>query len=116
MIECNLRVSRSFPFISKTLDTDLISLATKVIMGIPCQPLKVCDSIKRVGVKVPQFSFSRLEGADCKVGVEMCSTGEVACFGENVYEAYIKALLSRGFKIPTKAILLSIGTYKVSLI
>ena len=108
-----MRASRSLPFISKTLDTDFISLATKVIVGIPCQPVKISSSIQRVGVKVPQFSFSSLEGADCKVGVEMCSTGEVACFGENVYEAYIKALLSRGFKIPTKAILLSIGTYKV---
>lgn len=65
--------------------------------------------------QVPQFSFSRLEGADVTLGVEMASTGEVACFGENVYEAYLKALISTGFHIPQRAVLLSIGSYKVSL-
>ncbi|XP_054723164.1 CAD protein-like [Uloborus diversus] len=111
VIECNLRVSRSFPFVSKTLNCDFVALATRVIMGIKPEPMEVL-SCGRVGVKVPQFSFSRLDGADVTLGVEMASTGEVACFGENVYEAYLKALVSTGFHIPKKAVLLSIGSYK----
>ncbi|ESO10209.1 hypothetical protein HELRODRAFT_186717 [Helobdella robusta] len=113
VIECNLRVSRSFPFVSKTLEFDFIALATQVIMG---ENPAATDLMKlqrnKVGVKVPVFSFARLTGADVLLGVEMASTGEVACFGENKYEAYLKALISSGFKIPRKNILLSIGSYK----
>ncbi|XP_064196290.1 CAD protein isoform X2 [Anguilla rostrata] len=112
VIECNVRVSRSFPFVSKTLGVDLVALATQVIMGEEVEPVGVMRGTGIVGVKVPQFSFSRLAGADVVLGVEMTSTGEVACFGENRYEAYLKAMLSTGFKIPKKNILLSIGSYK----
>uniref|UniRef100_A0A4W5KUJ0 Carbamoyl-phosphate synthetase 2, aspartate transcarbamylase, and dihydroorotase n=1 Tax=Hucho hucho TaxID=62062 RepID=A0A4W5KUJ0_9TELE len=113
VIECNVRVSRSFPFVSKTLRVDLVALATRVIMGEKMEPVGLMKGVGIVGVKVPQFSFSRLAGADVVLGVEMTSTGEVACFGENRYEAYLKAMLSTGFKIPKKNILLSIGSYKV---
>lgn len=113
VIECNVRVSRSFPFVSKTLDYDFVALATKVILGVPVEPVNIMGGCGKVGVKVPQFSFSRLSGADVTLGVEMASTGEVACFGENRYEAYLKSLMSTGFRIPKKAILLSIGTFKV---
>ncbi|KAK2855926.1 hypothetical protein Q5P01_004661 [Channa striata] len=112
VIECNVRVSRSFPFISKTLGVDLVALATQAIMGEEVEPVGLMKGKGIVGVKVPQFSFSRLAGADVVLGVEMTSTGEVACFGENRYEAYLKAMLSTGFKIPKKNILLSIGSYK----
>uniref|UniRef100_A0A4W6DFP2 Multifunctional protein CAD n=1 Tax=Lates calcarifer TaxID=8187 RepID=A0A4W6DFP2_LATCA len=112
VIECNVRVSRSFPFISKTLGVDLVALATRAIMGEEVEPVGLMRGKGIVGVKVPQFSFSRLAGADVVLGVEMTSTGEVACFGENRYEAYLKAMLSTGFKIPKKNILLSIGSYK----
>ncbi|KAK2889896.1 CAD protein [Channa argus] len=112
VIECNVRVSRSFPFISKTLGVDLVALATQAIMGKEVEPVGLMKGKGIVGVKVPQFSFSRLAGADVVLGVEMTSTGEVACFGENRYEAYLKAMLSTGFKIPKKNILLSIGSYK----
>uniref|UniRef100_A0A8C6TKG8 Carbamoyl phosphate synthase arginine-specific large chain n=1 Tax=Neogobius melanostomus TaxID=47308 RepID=A0A8C6TKG8_9GOBI len=106
VIECNVRVSRSFPFVSKTLGVDLVALATQAIMNEEGVLLTVSVP------QVPQFSFSRLAGADVVLGVEMTSTGEVACFGENRYEAYLKAMLSTGFKIPQKNILLSIGSYK----
>ncbi|XP_071964992.1 multifunctional protein CAD-like [Antedon mediterranea] len=112
VIECNLRVSRSFPFVSKTLGYDFIAIATRVIMGEAVEPIKCLAGCGKVGVKVPQFSFSRLAGADTLLGVEMSSTGEVAGFGETRYEAYLKAMLSSGFKIPKKNILLSIGSYK----
>ncbi|XP_061197574.1 CAD protein-like isoform X1 [Saccostrea echinata] len=112
VIECNVRVSRSFPFVSKTLDHDFIATATRVIMGEVVDPINVLYGCGRVGVKVPVFSFSRLHGADVLLGVEMSSTGEVACFGENRYEAYLKAIISTGFKIPKKNILLSIGSFK----
>ncbi|KAE8605816.1 hypothetical protein XENTR_v10015329 [Xenopus tropicalis] len=112
VIECNVRVSRSFPFVSKTLGVNLVALATQVIMGEEVEPVGVMTGTGIVGVKVPQFSFSRLAGADVVLGVEMTSTGEVACFGENRYEAYLKAMLSTGFKIPQKNILLTIGSYK----
>ncbi|KAG7280374.1 hypothetical protein CRUP_022202 [Coryphaenoides rupestris] len=116
VIECNVRVSRSFPFVSKTLGVDLVALATQVIMGEEVEPIGLMLGKGIVGVKVPQFSFSRLAGADVVLGVEMASTGEVACFGENRYEAYLKAMLSTGFKIPKKNILLSIGSYKSELL
>lgn len=113
VIECNVRASRSFPFVSKVTGVDLIELATKAIMGVPFEPYPVVERpAGAVGVKVPQFSFSRLSGADPVLGVEMASTGEVACFGVDKYEAYLKALLSTGFKIPRNNILLSLGTYK----
>lgn len=112
VIECNLRVSRSFPFVSKTLDHDFVATATRLICGVSVDPVLEYSGCGRVGVKVPQFSFSRLAGADAMLGVEMASTGEVACFGENRYEAYLKGLLSTGFKIPKECILLSIGSFK----
>ncbi|KAI4798412.1 hypothetical protein KUCAC02_022074 [Chaenocephalus aceratus] len=112
VIECNVRVSRSFPFVSKTLGVDLVALATQAIVGQEVEPIGLMRGKGIVGVKVPQFSFSRLAGADVVLGVEMTSTGEVACFGENRYEAYLKAMLSTGFIIPKKNILLSIGSYK----
>ncbi|KAL7270665.1 Carbamoyl-phosphate synthase [Rhizina undulata] len=113
VIECNVRASRSFPFVSKVMGVDLIEMATKAIMGLPVEaypPVTVPKDY--VGIKVPQFSFSRLSGADPVLGVEMASTGEVACFGRDKYEAYIKALISTGFRLPKKNILLSIGSYK----
>jgi carbamoyl-phosphate synthase / aspartate carbamoyltransferase / dihydroorotase len=115
VIECNVRVSRSFPFVSKTLNHDFVAMATRVIIGEPVEPVDVMfgDSNK-VGVKVPQFSFSRLAGAEVTLGVEMSSTGEVACFGDNRYEAYLKAMMSTGFQIPKKSILISIGSIRVS--
>ncbi|XP_067013440.2 multifunctional protein r isoform X2 [Anabrus simplex] len=112
VIECNVRVSRSFPFVSKTLDFDFVAMATRVIIGEKVEPVDVLAGCGKVGVKVPQFSFSRLAGADVMLGVEMASTGEVACFGDNRYEAYLKAMMSTGFQIPKKAILLSIGSFK----
>lgn len=113
VIECNVRASRSFPFISKVVGVNLIELATKAVMGLPFTPYpveKLPDDY--VAIKVPQFSFPRLAGADPVLGVEMASTGEVASFGHSKYEAYLKALLSTGFKLPKKNILLSVGSYK----
>ncbi|KAK4958684.1 Carbamoyl-phosphate synthase [Elasticomyces elasticus] len=113
VIECNVRASRSFPFVSKVMGVDLIEMATKAMAGLPVReypPVNIPPDY--VGVKVPQFSFSRLSGADPVTGVEMASTGEVACFGRTKYEAYIKALIATGFKLPKKNILLSIGSYK----
>ncbi|CAH0026589.1 unnamed protein product [Clonostachys rhizophaga] len=113
VIECNVRASRSFPFVSKVMGVDLIQLATQAIMNEPFKAYPPSDlPANCVGVKVPQFSFSRLSGADPVLGVEMASTGEVASFGVDKYEAYLKALLSTGFKIPKANILLSIGSYK----
>lgn len=88
-------------------------MATRVIVREAVEPVDVLRGCGKVGVKVPQFSFSRLAGADVMLGVEMASTGEVACFGENRYEAYLKAMMSTGFRIPEKSILLSIGSFKV---
>jgi carbamoyl-phosphate synthase / aspartate carbamoyltransferase len=113
VIECNVRASRSFPFVSKVMGVDLIRMATQAIMNLPFKEYPTTDRIAdAVGVKVPQFSFSRLSGADPVLGVEMASTGEVACFGADKYEAYLKALISTGFKIPKNNILLSIGSFK----
>ncbi|KAL9127681.1 MAG: hypothetical protein Q9217_003479, partial [Psora testacea] len=112
VIECNVRASRSFPFVSKVMGVNLIEMATKAIMGVPLVEYPPIDiPADYVGVKVPQFSFSRLSGADPVLGVEMASTGEVACFGRDKYEAYIKALISTGFRLPKKNILLSIGSF-----
>ncbi|RAO69241.1 uncharacterized protein BHQ10_005253 [Talaromyces amestolkiae] len=116
VIECNVRASRSFPFVSKVMGVDLIEMATKAMLGIPFQEYpRVSIPKDYVGVKVPQFSFSRLSGADPVLGVEMASTGEVASFGRNRAEAYLKALISTGFRLPKKNILLSIGSYKEKL-
>ncbi|KAL8989582.1 MAG: hypothetical protein Q9177_001558, partial [Variospora cf. flavescens] len=113
VIECNVRASRSFPFVSKVMGVDLIQMATKAIVGVPVQAYPAVSIPQDyVGVKVPQFSFTRLSGADPVLGVEMASTGEVACFGRDKYEAYIKALISTGFKLPRQNILLSIGSFK----
>ncbi len=110
VIECNIRASRSFPFVSKVLKRNFIEAATRVIMG---RPLETSDKsfmdLDYVGVKAPQFSFTRLEGADPTLGVEMASTGEVACLGFDFDEAFLKALISVGFRFPLKRILLSTG-------
>ncbi|KAJ5772527.1 Carbamoyl-phosphate synthase large subunit [Penicillium odoratum] len=116
VIECNVRASRSFPFVSKVMGVDLIEMATKAMIGAPFQEYPPVTIPKDyVGVKVPQFSFSRLSGADPVLGVEMASTGEVASFGRDKYEAYLKGLLSTGFKLPKRNILFSIGSYKEKL-
>ncbi|KAG0048200.1 hypothetical protein BGZ83_006804 [Gryganskiella cystojenkinii] len=114
VIECNLRASRSMPFVSKVMEVDLIEMATNAMLGFPVEPYPESPVPKTgyVGIKVPQFSFSRLSGADPILGVEMASTGEVACFGKDKYEAYIKALVSTGFTLPKKNVLLSIGSFK----
>eukprot|EP00918_Siedleckia_nematoides_P027844 GHVU01059891.1.p1 GENE.GHVU01059891.1~~GHVU01059891.1.p1 ORF type:complete len:310 (-),score=66.17 GHVU01059891.1:236-1039(-) len=110
VIECNLRASRTFPFISKTFNIDFISLATRVMIGAPhkAQTFNLLD-MDYVGVKVPMFSFMRLRGADPTLGVEMRSTGEVAAFGTDMHEALLKAALCAGFEIPKKGILFSAG-------
>ncbi|WPH04640.1 protein pyrabcn [Acrodontium crateriforme] len=113
VIECNVRASRSFPFVSKVMNCDLIEMATKAMTGIPFQEYPQLDiPADYVACKVPQFSFSRLSGADPVMGVEMASTGEVACFGRTKYEAYLKGLIATGFRLPKKSILLSIGSFK----
>jgi carbamoyl-phosphate synthase large subunit len=110
VIECNLRASRSMPFVSKVLKSNLIELATKVMLGVPAEkPHKSLFELDYVGVKAPQFSFSRLAKADPVLGVDMSSTGEVGCIGEGFYEAILKAMFSVGYKVPKKSILLSTG-------
>ncbi|KAJ6510497.1 hypothetical protein C8R45DRAFT_964291 [Mycena sanguinolenta] len=116
VIECNLRAARSFPFVSKVTGIDAIEMATKVMLGIPVESYPDPGlPVDYVGIKVPQFSFSRLSGADPVLGVEMASTGEVACFGRDKYEAYLKALISTGIVPPKKNILFSIGSYREKL-
>lgn len=111
VIECNLRASRSFPFVSKTLKKNFIEVATKIIIGQKVSPIDdMTFNLDYVGVKAPEFSFTRLEGADPTTGVEMASTGEVACLGEDFNEAFLKALQSVGYKFPIKSILISSGT------
>jgi len=110
VIECNLRASRSMPFVSKVLKTNLIELATKIMLGVPTEkPHKSVFELDYVGVKAPQFSFSRLAKADPVLGVDMASTGEVGCIGEGFYEAILKAMFSVGYRVPGKSILLSTG-------
>ncbi|MBI5541308.1 MAG: carbamoyl-phosphate synthase (glutamine-hydrolyzing) large subunit [Bacteroidia bacterium] len=110
VIECNLRASRSFPFVSKVLKTNFIEIATHIMLGEDiAKPNKSAFDLDYVGVKAPQFSFSRLAKADPILGVEMASTGEVGCIGEDYYEAVLTAMLSVGYKIPKKNILLSTG-------
>ncbi|MBD5244835.1 MAG: carbamoyl-phosphate synthase (glutamine-hydrolyzing) large subunit [Barnesiella sp.] len=113
VIECNLRASRSFPFVSKVLKINFIDLATKVMLGIPVEkPHKNAFDLDYVGIKASQFSFSRLQGADPVSGVDMASTGEVGCIGVDTSEAILKAMLSVGLRVPQKGILLSTGTPK----
>ncbi|HPA86702.1 MAG TPA: carbamoyl-phosphate synthase (glutamine-hydrolyzing) large subunit [Bacteroidales bacterium] len=110
VIECNLRASRSMPFVSKVLKTNLIELATRVMLRLPYEkPHKSVFELDYVGVKAPQFSFSRLAKADPVLGVDMSSTGEVGCIGEGFYEAILKAMFSVGYRIPRKSVLLSTG-------
>lgn len=119
VIECNLRASRSFPFVSKVLKVNFIELATQVILGKTVEkPSKSVFDLDCIGVKAPQFSFSRLHKADPILGVDMASTGEVGCIGETFYEAILKSMLSVGYNIPKKNILLSTGPMrsKVELI
>ena len=110
VIECNLRASRSFPFVSKVMKINFIQLATRLIMGEKMPRISGSSfDLDFVGVKAPQFSFTRLKGSDPVLGVEMVSTGEVACLGDDFNEAFLKSLLSVGFKLPKKTIFLSTG-------
>lgn len=110
VIECNLRASRSFPFVSKVLKVNLIDIATRVMLGLPVEkPNKSLFELDYVGIKAPQFSFARLQKADPVLGVDMASTGEVGCIGENYYDAVLQAMLSVGYRIPKKNILISSG-------
>lgn len=113
VIECNLRASRSFPFVSKVLKQNFIDIATQLMIGEKPKHIdRSTFDLDYVGVKAPQFSFTRLKGSDPVLGVEMSSTGEVACLGDDFNEAFLKSVLSIGFKIPTKGILLSTGPLK----
>ncbi|NBC82514.1 MAG: carbamoyl-phosphate synthase (glutamine-hydrolyzing) large subunit [Bacteroidetes bacterium] len=119
VIECNLRASRSLPFVSKVLKVNLVEIATKVMLNVHVEkPNKSIFDLDYIGVKAPQFSFSRLAKADPVLGVDMASTGEVGCIGDNYYEAILKSMLSVGYSIPKKNILLSTGPMrsKVELI
>ena len=110
VIECNLRSSRSFPFSSKVTGYNFIEIATEAMLGKAKKQAYRTVDLDHVGVKAPQFSFSRLKGADPVLSVEMASTGEVACFGDDLHEAFLKAMISTGFKIPKeKRVLISIG-------
>ena len=115
VIECNLRASRSFPFVSKVLKINFIDLATKIMLGVPVErPSNSLFDLDYVGIKASQFSFSRLQGADPVLGVDMSSTGEVGCIGADTSEAILKAMLSVGLRVPhkSKGVLLSTGTAK----
>ena len=113
VIECNLRASRSFPFVSKVLKINLIELATRVMLGMPVEkPNKNLFDLDYVGIKASQFSFNRLQKADPVLGVDMSSTGEVGCLGDDTNTALLKSMLSVGYRIPKKNILLSTGGAK----
>ena len=113
VIECNLRASRSFPFVSKVLKLNLIELATKVMLGLPVEkPNKNLFDLDYVGIKASQFSFNRLQKADPVLGVDMASTGEVGCLGDDTNQALLKSMLSVGYRIPQKTVLLSTGGAK----
>merc|ERR1719420_280654 len=110
VIECNLRASRSMPFISKTYNVNFIDLATRVMTGVHVRPVTIQPiDMEYVASKVPTFSFGRLKNSDPRLGVEMQSTVEVACFGLNMHEAFLKAMIAAGFKLPAKNILICIG-------
>ena len=113
VIECNLRASRSFPFVSKVLKLNFIDLATKVMLGVPVEkPSKNLSDLDYVGIKASQFSFNRLQKADPVLGVDMSSTGEVGCLGDDTNQALIKSMLSVGQRIPEHTVLLSTGGAK----
>ena len=113
VIECNLRASRSFPFVSKVLKRNFIETATRIMLDAPyTQPDKSAFDIDRIGVKASQFSFARLQNADPVLGVDMSSTGEVGCLGDDFDEALLNALIATGYHIPKKAVLLSSGATK----
>ena len=113
MIECNLRASCSFPFVSKVLKINFIELATRVMLGLPVEkPNKNEFDLDYVGIKASQFSFNRLQKADPVLGVDMASTGEVGCLGDDVSEAVLTSMLAVGQRVPEKNILLSTGTPK----
>lgn len=113
VIECNLRASRSFPFVSKVLKINFIDLATKIMLGLEVEkPNKSAFDLDYVGIKASQFSFSRLQKADPVLGVDMASTGEVGCIGDDFYDAMLKAMLSVGCRIPEKTVLFSTGPAK----
>ena len=113
VIECNLRASRSFPFVSKVLKLNLIELATKVMLGLPVEkPSKNLFDLDYVGIKASQFSFNRLQKADPVLGVDMSSTGEVGCLGDDTNQALLKSMLSVGHRIPKHTVLLSTGGAK----
>lgn len=113
VIECNLRASRSFPFVSKVLKLNFIDLATKVMLGLPVEkPNKNLFDLDYVGIKASQFSFNRLQKADPVLGVDMSSTGEVGCLGDDTNAALLKSMLSVGYRIPQKSVLLSTGGAK----
>jgi carbamoyl-phosphate synthase large subunit len=113
VIECNLRASRSFPFVSKVLKINFIDIATRVMLGLPVGKLSGSEfDLDYVGIKASQFSFNRLQKADPVLGVDMASTGEVGCLGDDTSEAILKSMLSVGYRIPEKAVLLSTGTPK----
>ena len=113
VIECNLRASRSMPFVSKVLKVNLIEIATRIMLGQPVEQLdKSTFDLDYIGVKASQFSFARLLKADPVLGVEMASTGEVGCIGDDLYETLLKSMLSVGYRIPKKNILLSTGTMR----
>ena len=113
VIECNLRASRSFPFVSKVLKINFIELATKVMLGLPVEkPEKNLFELDYVGIKASQFSFNRLQKADPVLGVDMASTGEVGCIGDDFHEALLNSLIAVGFKIPTKSVMFSSGATK----
>ncbi len=113
VIECNLRASRSFPFVSKILKRNFIETATKIMLGVPySRPDKNEFDIDRIGVKASQFSFARLQNADPVLGVDMSSTGEVGCLGDSLDEALLNALIATGYRLPEKAVLISSGGAK----
>lgn len=109
VIECNLRASRSFPFVSKVTGNNFVTEAMRRMLGVARSVENRTLDLDYVAVKAPMFSFSRLVGADPMVGVEMASTGEVGCFGDDLHEALLHALLATGFKVPRKGVLLSLG-------
>lgn len=113
VIECNLRASRSFPFVSKVLKRNFIETATRIMLDAPyTRPDKSAFDIDRIGVKASQFSFARLQNADPVLGVDMSSTGEVGCLGDDFNEALLNALIATGYKIPKQSVLLSSGATK----
>ncbi len=116
VIECNVRASRSFPFVSKVLKSNFIELATNIMLGVPYEkPSKSIFDLDHIGVKASQFSFSRLSQADPVLGVDMASTGEVGCIGDDYYDAVLKAMLSVGYRIPKRNVMISSGPMRDKL-